>query len=127
MIGRTRDDRAPFVRQTQIAAWFEVRQPNVSRWERYWLAGNWPDLLSLKSGEVLTNEVRARIIRVCAAFPWWNIQQVHRHLRQQGQAITHQQVRQVFQHFRQAHHRVHLFQTGTTLRLHKRAGHAGKT
>jgi len=97
VIGRTRDDRAPFVRQTQIAEWFEVRQPNVSRWERYWLAGNWPDLLSLKSGEVLTSQVRASIIQVCAAFPWWNIQQVHTHLRQQGQAITHQQVRQVFE------------------------------
>jgi hypothetical protein len=97
VIGRTRDDRAPFVRQTQIAEWFEVRQPNVSRWERYWLAGNWPDLLSLKSGEVLTTEVRARIIEVCAAFPWWNIQQVHTHLGRQGQAITHQQVRQVFE------------------------------
>ena len=87
VIGRTRDDRAPFVRQTQIAEWFEVRQPNVSRWERYWLAGNWPDLLSLKSGAVLTGEVRAGIIRVCAAFPWWNIDQVHTHLRQLGQAI----------------------------------------
>jgi transposase-like protein len=97
VIGRTRDDRAPFVRQTQIAEWFEVRQPNVSRWERYWLAGNWPDLLSLKSGAVLTSEVRAEIIAVCAAFPWWNIQQVHTHLRQQGHAITHHQVRQVFE------------------------------
>ena len=65
---------------------FEVRQPNVSRWERYWLAGNWPDLLSLKSAEVLTREVRAKIIQVCAAFPWWGIQQVHAHLRQQGLA-----------------------------------------
>jgi hypothetical protein len=97
VIGRTRDDRAPFVRQTQIAEWFEVRQPNVSRWERYWLAGNWPDLLSLKSGEVLTGEVRARIIQVCATFPWWNIQQVHTYLGQQEQAITQQQVRQVFE------------------------------
>jgi transposase-like protein len=97
VIGRTRDDRAPFVRQTQIAEWFEVPQPNVSRWERYWLAGNWPDLLSLKSAEVLTSEVRARIIQVCAAFPWWGMQQVHTHLRQQGQAITYSQVRQVFE------------------------------
>jgi hypothetical protein len=97
VIGRTRDDRAPFVRQTQIAAWFEVPQPNVSRWERYWLAGNWPDLLSLKSAAVLTSEVRARIIQVCAAFPWWGMQQVHTHLRQQGQAITYSQVRQVFE------------------------------
>ncbi|MFC1976578.1 transposase, partial [Chloroflexota bacterium] len=97
VIGRTRDNRAPFVRQTQIAAWFEVPQPNVSRWERYWLAGNWPDLLSLKTAEILTREVRAEIIAVCAAFPWWGIQQVYTHLRQQGQAITYHQVRQVFE------------------------------
>jgi hypothetical protein len=97
VIGRTRDDRAPFVRQTQIAEWFEVRQPNVSRWERYWLAGNWPDLLSLKSAEILTSEVRSEIIAVCAAFPWWGSQEVYAHLRQQGQAITYAQVRQVFE------------------------------
>ena len=97
VIGRTRDDRAPFVRQTQIAQWFEVRQPNVSRWERYWLAGNWPDLLSLKSAEILTSEVRSEIIAGCAAFPWWGSQEVYTHLRQQGHAITHAQVRQVFE------------------------------
>jgi hypothetical protein len=97
VIGRTRDNRAPFVRQTQIAAWFEVPQPNVSRWERYWLVGNWPDLLSLKTAEILTREVRAEIMAVCAAFPWWGMQQVHTHLRQQGQAITYHQVRQVFE------------------------------
>jgi hypothetical protein len=96
VIGRTRDDRAPFVRQTQIAEWFEVPQPSVSRWERYWLAGNWPDLLSLKSAEVLTSEVRAEIIAVCATFPWWGSQQVYAHVRQQERAITYQQVRQVF-------------------------------
>jgi hypothetical protein len=31
VIGRTRDDRAPFVRQMQMTEWFEVAQPNVSR------------------------------------------------------------------------------------------------
>lgn len=93
-IGRTRDDRAPFVRQTQLAAWFEVPQPNVSRWERYWLAGDWANLLSLKSAEVLTTEVRARIIQVFAAFPWWGVAQVHAHLQAQGQAMTERQVRQ---------------------------------
>ena len=97
VIGRTRDDRAPFVRQTQIAEWFEVRQPNVSRWERYWLTGNWPDLLSLKRAEILTSEVRSEIIGVGAAFPWWGSQQVYTHLRQQGPAITYAQVRQVFE------------------------------
>jgi hypothetical protein len=97
VIGRTRDDRAPFVRQTQIAEWFQVPQPNVSRWERYWLAGNWPDLLSLKTAEILTAEVRAEIIAVCAAFPWWGIKQVYGYLRQQGSAITYPQVRQAIE------------------------------
>jgi transposase-like protein len=97
IIGRTRDDRAPFVRQTQIAAWFGVPQPNVSRWERYWLVADWANLLSLKTAEVLTNEVRERVVRVCAAFPWWGLKEVHQHLRQQGEAISFGQVRQVFQ------------------------------
>jgi hypothetical protein len=97
VIGRTRDDRAPFVRQSQIAEWFQVPQPNVSRWERYWLAGNWPDLLSLKTAEILTWEVRAEIIAVCAAFPWWGIKAVYDYLGQQGSAITQQQVRQAVQ------------------------------
>lgn len=95
MIGRTRDDRAPFVRQMQVAAWFGVPQPNVSRWERYWLAGNWPDLLSEKTVELLTAEVRTRIVQVFAAFPWWGLKQVYHYLQEQGQAITYRQVRQV--------------------------------
>jgi hypothetical protein len=97
VIGRTRDDRAPFVRQSQIAAWFAVPQPNVSRWERYWLTGNWPDLLSLKTAAVLTAEVRAEIIAVCAAFPWWGSKAVYDYLRQQARPITFQQVRQAVQ------------------------------
>lgn len=80
VIGRTRDDRAPFVRQMQVAEWFGVPQPNVSRWERYWLAGNWPDLLSEKTVELLTAEVRTRIVQVLAAFPWWGLKQVYHHL-----------------------------------------------
>jgi transposase-like protein len=97
IIGRTRDDRAPFVRQTQIAAWFEVPQPNVSRWERYWLTGDWANLLSLKTAEVLTNEVRAEIIQVCATYPWKGMAEVHHHLQRQGRPISQPQVRQVFQ------------------------------
>jgi transposase-like protein len=95
VIGRTRDDRAPFVRQMQVAEWFGVPQPNVSRWERYWLAGNWPDLLSEKTVELLTAEVRSRIVQVLAAFPWWGLKQVHHYLQEQGQAISYRQVRQV--------------------------------
>jgi len=97
IIGRTRDNRAPFVRQTQIAAWFGVPQPNVSRWEQYWLAGNWPDLLSLQTVKVLTYEVRAEIIRVCVAYPWWGSKQVHQYLQQQERGISYQQVRQTVQ------------------------------
>jgi hypothetical protein len=94
---RTRDDRAPFVRQSQVAEWFGVAQPHVSRWERYWLSGDWANLLSLKSAELLTAEVRAEIIEVCAAFPWWNEDQVHQYLRQQQRPITARQVRQTIQ------------------------------
>jgi hypothetical protein len=39
--------------------------------------------------------VRAEIIAVCAAFPWWGIKAVYDHMRQQGSALTYQQVRQV--------------------------------
>jgi len=94
---RTRDGRAPFVRQSQVANWFGVAQPHVSRWEGYWLAGDWANLLSLKSAELLTAEVRAEIIEVCAAFPWWNEEQVHQYLRQQQRPITARQVRQTVQ------------------------------
>lgn len=94
---RTRDDRAPFVRQSQVADWFGVAQPHVSRWEGYWLAGDWANLLSLKSADLLTTEVRAEIIEVCAAFPWWDEDQVHQYLRQQKRPITARQVRQTIQ------------------------------
>ena len=94
---RTRDGRAPFVRQSQVAKWFGVAQPHVSRWERYWLAGDWANLLSLKSAELLTAEVRAEIIEVCAAFPWWDGEQVHQYLRQQQRPITARQVDQTIQ------------------------------
>jgi len=94
---RTRDGRAPFVRQSQVAAWFGVAQPQVSRWEGYWLAGDWANLLSLKSADVLTAEVRAEIIEVCAAFPWWSEAQVHAYLRQHLRPLTARQVRQTIQ------------------------------
>jgi hypothetical protein len=93
----TRDGRRPLVRQQQLAAWFKVRQPNISRWERYWLAGDWANLLSLKSAEVLTEELRRQIVEALARFPWWDQKQVYGHLRQQGLAVTRQQVQQVAQ------------------------------
>ena len=95
--GRTQDGRAPFVRQVQIAEWFGLPQPNVSRIEGYWLAADWANLLSLKSAEVLTRELRERIVGVFAAFPWWSMQQVYAYLREQEVAVTYEQVRQAAQ------------------------------
>ena len=93
--GRTQDGRAPFVRQVQIGEWFDMPQPNVSRIESYWLAADWANLLSLKSAEVLTQELRARIVAVFAAFPWWRMEKVYTYLREQGVATSYDQVRQV--------------------------------
>ena len=93
--GRTQDGRAPFVRQVQIGEWFDMPQPNVSRIESYWLAADWANLLSLKSAEVLTQELRARIVAVFATFPWWRMEKVYGYLREQGVATSYDQVRQV--------------------------------
>lgn len=91
---RTRDGRTPFVRQQQMAEWFDVPQPDISRWLRYWLAGDWANLLSLHSAEVLTAELIARIVTVLATFPTWSIEQVYHYLRQQGLTVTEAQVQQ---------------------------------
>jgi transposase-like protein len=92
--GRTQDGRAPFVSQVQIAEWFDLPQPNVSRLEGYWRVGNWANLLSLVAAEVLTADLRQRIVGVFAAFPWWSMLDVYAYLRQQGVAVTYEQVRQ---------------------------------
>ncbi len=91
---RTRDGRTPFVRQMQLAAWLDVPQSCISRWLGYWQAGNWADLLSLHSPQVLTGELCARIVSVCATFPHWDVPRVHQHLRGQGVAVTAAQVQQ---------------------------------
>jgi len=65
-------------------------QPHISRIEKYWLEGDWANLLSLKTAEVLTGELMARIVAVFATFPWW----VYEHLREQGVAVSERQVRQ---------------------------------
>ena len=92
--GRTQDGRAPFVRQVQVAEWFGLPQPNVSRLEGYWLAADWANLLSLKTAEVLTQELRQRIIGVFVTFPWWRMEKVYAYLHQQGVAVSYDQVRQ---------------------------------
>jgi len=89
---RTLDGRTPFVPQMQIAAWFELPQPNVSRIEGYWRVGDWPNLLSLKSTEVLTAELRERIVGVFAEHPWRTMLEVYEHLHRQGVKVTYDQV-----------------------------------
>lgn len=94
---RTRDDRTPFVRQLQLAAWFGVPQPHISLWLRYWHSGDWANLLSQRTAEVLTAELVERIVEVCATFPTWGVARVYQHLRQQGLAVTEPQVQQAVQ------------------------------
>ena len=91
---RTRDGRTPFVRQMQLAEWFGVPQPDISRWLNYWQQGRWADLLSQHSAEVLTSELVARIVEVFASFPTWSAEHVYQHLRHQGVAVTKPQVAQ---------------------------------
>ena len=94
---RTRDGRTPWIRQEQLAGWFERPQENISLWMKYWLQGDWAHLLSLWTGEVLTVEVLQRIVQVCAAFPHLNAAQVHAHVRQQGLQVSQAQVEQASQ------------------------------
>ena len=91
---RTRDGRTPFLRQEQLGAWFGVPQEQVSLYTRYWLEGDWANLLSLKTAEVLTVDLIERIVTVFATFPKWNAQQVYRYLRGQGLKVSQRQVDQ---------------------------------
>jgi hypothetical protein len=90
----TRDGRRPLVSQQKLEAGFGVPQPNISRWEGYWLMGDWANLLSLQSAEVLTVELRDQIVDVMARFPWWGQERVYEYLRAHEVAVTHSQVRQ---------------------------------
>jgi hypothetical protein len=92
---RTRDGRTPFVRQEYLARVLGIPQPDLSRWERYWLMADWRRLLSQHSGEVLTLELQQRIIETWAHCPSWGIERIHRFLVAQGVAVTESQVRQV--------------------------------
>ena len=92
---RTRDGRTPFVRQERLGAWFEVPQPHISLWFKYWLERDWRRMLSQKWGEVLTEEVRQRVVETWAKFPWWSAQRVWGHLQSQESRITLPQVKQI--------------------------------
>jgi len=94
---RTRDGRTPFVRQEQLAEWFEVPQPHISLWFSYWLNQDWRRLLSQQTAEVLTLEVQQRIIDTWVQFPWWGTKRLYKHLRAQGERISFKQVQQAAQ------------------------------
>jgi transposase-like protein len=94
---RTRDGRTPFVRQEELASWFGQKQECISRYMKYWLTGNWANLLSLKTEEVLTVELVERIVKVSATFPDWGVERVYQHLREQGIKVSHEQVKQARQ------------------------------
>ena len=91
---RTRDGRTPFVRQEQMAEWFGVPHPVISRWCGYWLAQDWRRMLSQRWGKVLTLEVQQQIIDGWVLHPWWSAQQMWQHLQAQGSAIPLEQVKQ---------------------------------
>jgi hypothetical protein len=90
----TRDGRRPLVTQQQLATGLGVPQPDISRWEKYWVQRDWANLLSLHSTQVLSAELRAQIVEVCARFPWWSQSGVYTYLRQQGVTVTRAQVQQ---------------------------------
>jgi len=94
---RTRDGRTPFVREAQQAAWFQVPQAVISRWYRYWLEQDWGRMLSLRQSDVLTLDMRQRVIAAWVKFPQWTAERLHQHLRAQGSAITLRQVKQIGQ------------------------------
>jgi transposase-like protein len=91
---RTREERTPFVTQEQLAGWFQMPQPDISREEKYWLEADWPNVLGLNTVEVLTWDVVARIVEVFATFPWWKVDQVWQYLHDQGVQVSKRQVRQ---------------------------------
>lgn len=94
---RTRDGRTPFVRQEQLAAWSGAKQEHISLWMKYWLQGDWANLVSLKTDQLLTQELVERIVTVLATFPDWTTEQVYEHLRQQGCLVSYAQVAQASQ------------------------------
>ncbi len=91
---RTREGRTPFVAQEKLSAWFHIPQPHLSLWEKYWRDKDWANLLSLKTAEVLTGDLVARIVTVFVTFPWWGADKVRNHLQRQGVKVTERQVRQ---------------------------------
>ena len=113
----TRDGRRPIVSQTRLAEAFGVTQPEISRWEKYWLDKDWPNLLSLKSAQLLTVELREQIVEVFARHPWWGTERVYQYLQQQGIKVTKNKIQQAaidsgWRHLRQTLNRFFIVSPG---------------
>ena len=91
--GRARCGRPAFVRQQYLAQVCVMPQPDSGPIEGYWFGGDRANLLSLHTAGVLPRALRARIVEVFAAFPWWGVEKVHQHLREQGLQVSKRQVR----------------------------------
>lgn len=91
---RTRDSRTPFLRQQALGRALEIVQPELSRWEKWWLTGDWRRLLSQRAEEVLTLELQGRIIETWAHRPSWGVERIQGLLSAQGIRVTESQVRQ---------------------------------
>lgn len=91
---RTRTGRIPVVRQLPIADEYQIKQPVISRWEKYWDTADWRRLLSKRAHDVLTIELQQEIIDTFARFPWWGQREVYDYLQANGVVVSQRQVRQ---------------------------------
>ena len=90
---RTRDGKTPLVSGSALAKAYSVQQSKISRWERYWLEGDWRRLLSERAPNAQSLVLQDQIIGYYK-FPWWGQQKVHHYLNEQGIKVSHRQVRQ---------------------------------
>ncbi len=93
----TRDNRRPMLTQAKLSSWFGFSQPEISRWEKWWLEKDWANLLSMHSSEVLTKELQNKIVDTMAKFPWWSQKQIYNHMKTQGMNVTFAQLNQAAQ------------------------------
>ena len=91
---RTRMGARPSCRQLQLAWWFGVPQPDISRWLKYWQAADWAELAQPAQCRGADDRIGRGIVEACATFPSWGVVRVYQHLRQQGVVVTEPQVQQ---------------------------------
>ena len=90
--------RPPRSTQSRSSAASDVyKRQDISRVEGYWYRGDWPELFSQNTLEILTPELVRRVAQVCATFPRWCQDEVYEHLQSQGVALNRRQVRQAME------------------------------